>query len=757
MKKLLSLLLVVVLLIGIVSGCTTDSGQTPGGNEGDLPGNGETLEVTRYREYFSHLNLDKTMEIQYISGDKLSWAEKVLFESLQGILAKKQSRLYIAYSGAERQWFKVLEADYGINFVKVDDPYTLLEQYKNEIKDMGYVSYDAVTDDNYQAAPQKIAESVNNACTIAGQENYLVVEESLQEKMESMGFTKKDDGTKYTSFTLFEKYKDGLNKGIFINQRPGCHQTRDFGIAIGALYFYAYTDKTWSELEQIYDWMDDGGIIMGWHNNEPKGVEMGSKYQIMTLPSDYAENLSVYAALSKEDGNAAYTQKEQSDNFAGTDKHYVAFMLTDGDNMTYHLNDVLGDRGFNENVDRYGDVSWTLTPLMYDFAPQVLTHYYKTMTANDNFICSLSGVGYINPGYWPKDKLGTFADTTAYYMQQTGLSSIAMIFDGNTIGAEMAQDRNRNSTTLQYVADTFSKYDTVNGGFFYFGDRYVPEDSNAGGVTWSNGKPFISLRGGTWFASVTDADGDEKREVELAKLAYKVNNRTKDATVIEGYSVMFLTAGLSDVYEKDYETFVSMLDEDVVVVSCDELLKIMTENVEDKTSRNYINDPDYTGFHYNQISKAKYENKLHYYIRTQKVFELPYSGALQTEFKNGMGSWVAEKTKAAASGATSGIQGDAFAVQVKTDNGGYEPDFYLYNNFAIPNQEKVTLTITGNFSGKQMRVRVFDNHRMTNVMEYTAVNNQPVEVDISKFKGKNISIVIELKNGESQIQKIEIK
>lgn len=752
MKKFLFLIFTIALILGTFSGC--QEGKTNMG----------TTEVARYREYFSHLNVDINKEMQYISGDNLSFEEKVLFSSLQGILAKKESRLFISYSGAERKWFKVLEEDYGFNFVKVEDPYALLEQYKEEIKNMGYVSYVSVTDDNYQEEEEKIAQSINNACTISGQESYLVVGDTVKDKVESMGFVQMEDGTQYTSYELFEKYKTTLNTGIILNQRPGIYHLRDFGIAIGALYFYAYTDKTWNELEQIYEWMDDMGIIMGWHNNEPKGVEMGSKYQVMTLPSDYAFNLTVYAALSANDNNEKVSQKEQSNNFEGTDKHYVAFMLSDGDNMTYHLSDVLGDRGFNENVDRFGAVSWTLTPLVYDFAPHLLTHYYSSMTSKDNFVCSLSGVGYINAGCWPKDKLNDFAKTTAYYMGQTGLSNIAMIFDGNTISGEMAQDRNRNSSTLQFVADTFSKYEEVKGGFFYFGDRYVPDDFNAGGVTWSEGKPFVSLRGGTWFANVTDGDGDQKREVELAKLAYKINHRTKDATVIEGYSVMFLTAGLSDVYEKDYATLVSMLDEDVVVVSCDELIEIMTENVKDKTSRNYITDPDYTGFHYDQINSTEYEQMLHYYIRTEKVFSLPYSSSLRTEFKNGIGSWATQITRAAADDVTCDIQNQGGAgvlsISIPADNGGYEPDVYLYNNFILPDKETVTLQIVGNFEDTFMRVRVFEDHRICNATEFTAIdtagNYQTIKIDLSKFKGKNISVIIELKNGESAIREIGI-
>lgn len=74
----------------------------------------------------------------------------------------------------------------------------------------------------------------------------------------------------------------------------------------------------------------------------------------------------------------------------------------------------------------------------------------------------------------------------------------------------------------------------------------------------SNEKPFVSFRESLWDANVSD-------------LAYRINNYKRDYTSIEGYTLINLhpwSMQYSDIYQ-----LISLLDEDVVVVSPNNLIK----------------------------------------------------------------------------------------------------------------------------------------------------------------------------------------
>ena len=742
--------ILIIMAMMTLFGCDTGKG----GEGGSTPGPVETVEGINFREYFSNLNLEAGSEIYYIEGESLSIEERILFSSLQGIIAKTKSELFIKYSGATTTWFKSLKEDFGITFTKIRKPYELLEMYKDRIKDSGYVTYESVTQENYKTEDRKKSESVNNACTIAGQENYLVVGSTIEEKVKEYGFEKKDDGMNYTSYELFEKYKENLNKGFLMHQKFSNFQIRDFGIAMGALFFYSYSDETLAELNQVHDWLNPMAVIMGWYEDEVGGVKLSSTKGNITVPSDYATNFTVYAALQVSD-DEPLKQKDYQERFAGKDKHYVAFMLTDGDNITYHLNDVYETKGLDTRTERTVPVSWTFIPMAYDLAPHLAKYYYRIMGENDNFIASLSGVGYINPGYWPEEYLDKFAATTADYMGKMDEEVVAMLIDGAS-KEDLLEGTNPEVNSLQEISDALSKYDSIKGGFFYFGGEYVPDKDTAGTVTWSNGKPFINLRGGTWFAG-NDVDRDE----ELAKLAYKINNRTKNAEVIEGYSVMVISAGTENAYENDLMTLTRMFDEDVVVVTCEELVKIMTENVKDKETSYVMHDEDYTAFHYSAgINKEDYE-KLRYDYMSRRVLKQDVSDVTSYKFSEDKGGWMSavvsdHKDTAIAEFADSQYH-TLSSGEVRSD---YLPDSYLYNKIRLPDEDGLKLSITGKFENADVRIKVIANDRIYTVYDYTTQNSggeyKTIEVDISKFKGCEASIIYEVRNGESYISAIEI-
>ena len=106
-------------------------------------------------------------------------------------------------------------------------------------------------------------------------------------------------------------------------------------------------------------------------------------------------------------------------------KIYVAFILSDGDNLQYleHLM-----RKLWANPDRGAvPMGWTVSPAMLDAMPGALNYYWQTTTSNDNLISGPSGYGYTYPNTWTDEKLlKQFVAKTEDYNKRAGLRVITI-------------------------------------------------------------------------------------------------------------------------------------------------------------------------------------------------------------------------------------------------------------------------------------------------------------------------------------------
>jgi len=172
-------------------------------------------------------------------------------------------------------------------------------------------------------------------------------------------------------------------------------------LSIPLSIFETFTNKILSSL-------DDLSAIMGWGPDESTTVEEVSKANGgFVHASDYAKNL---ATLSNFDIPQQY-QKEPVNaqlDLIGTEEpenvHTVCFLMTDGDNIQWLLND------FTSNSDWWASpyrgqvpLGWTISPGLTELAPSVMKWLYDNSTRNVNqtagdfFVAGPSGIGYSNP------------------------------------------------------------------------------------------------------------------------------------------------------------------------------------------------------------------------------------------------------------------------------------------------------------------------------------------------------------------------
>lgn len=92
-------------------------------------------------------------------------------------------------------------------------------------------------------------------------------------------------------------------------------------------------------------------------------------------------------------------------------KHYIAFMVNEGDTMKCAASMML--HGSWLEAERGSlPINWGISPYLCEKYPGMMAYFYETMTPNDYFFDGPAGYAYIKPKDFPKDLLFPFAEKT---------------------------------------------------------------------------------------------------------------------------------------------------------------------------------------------------------------------------------------------------------------------------------------------------------------------------------------------------------
>lgn len=170
-----------------------------------------------------------------------------------------------------------------------------------------------------------------------------------------------------------------------------------------------------------------------WHGHgqgldENQGVALGSRFGKVTVVSDHNHNLSVFSGVTK----AELKQKPQAPTpRLDPSKVYIAFTMSDGDNLSTWPGYFRGY--FEDPLHGTIPIGWGMTPALIEVAPTMAQWYYDRATPNDEFICDVSGIGYIYPPDWAtalRDRdaaFRSFYDWTARSMQRMDMRTIRLM------------------------------------------------------------------------------------------------------------------------------------------------------------------------------------------------------------------------------------------------------------------------------------------------------------------------------------------
>lgn len=530
---------------------------------GSVPEAKNEAELSELADLFDSYTISDEVLVVSISG--ISKDERSAIQCLQGLVSKDKASIFINYGQDAKTELAELE-NAGCKLLYTDENgnnwtlKNLIPRFSSYIKDNGYVLYtDADT-----------TEQINMAFNYTTVSGWLAVPASAESIVKELGMKKCEDLTDdwiTVSYQreFYEKYKDEFRKDSLVHLYAEASGLRDFAVQQKIFITFAkddnYIERAFRE-ELLRD-LEPASVILGWCQYEVKYTEAVSAFGHYVVPSDHSFNMSLLNCLDLgEIRLGSETQAPELD----TTKHYVAIVYSDGDNAQWISN---GYREFHtwQTYDIDSPITWTFAPLMNEFSPVALKKA-KNNAGDDSFITGPSGVGYGRVSKMSAEELESYSDLTAATMLKTGLTTMTLLDEPLNLPEGVFLNK------LSY----FARYDNIRGGILQIDPtRYA---GGEGKVFFTNDKPFVSVRLSLWHPS---GNADEVTQEWLKEQADIVNNYPADINSINGYSVINVhpwTVGPDDL-----KYFVSQLDSDVAVISADELIAAVTENVPHKTAK----------------------------------------------------------------------------------------------------------------------------------------------------------------------------
>lgn len=496
-----------------------------------MPADNQSIELRVYWRGTSYTKVDWVAVQQNASS-----AEMYLFASLKGIVNRTKPRIFSyegdAFAEGPYTWLQSL----GLSYTEHSDKWGLIAKYRNEIA--GLIVYD----------PAQI-HTVNLATVLARNRRALIASPLLLSRLTAAPYNlpvlldlRGQFSSKLQVYqTLYNTYWPNLNHRLLIGLNPDVHKAalREYATALGTAVIWLDPNiaAESSLLNSFLSSMPAGSNYMGWWPEEAPGVQRASQYGIATIASDWCSNLTMHSGTSR-----TVTVKPTPPKPVLQNKIYVAFILSDGDNLQYveHLM-----RKLWNNPDRGSvPIGWTLSPAMLDAMPGALNYFYQTATDNDNLISGPSGYGYVYPNSFPnQQRLNQFVAKTEDYNRRAGFR-VTTIWNTITGGID------------QNVGQSFATFAPSLLG--------LTAQNTGGGLTiYNNSLPGMAL-------SCNYCTGEQAMKDHIATAAAGWNGTAPRFIIIQAQP-------WTDVKPTNFKNVANSLNDDYIVVRPDHIFQLIRE------------------------------------------------------------------------------------------------------------------------------------------------------------------------------------
>ncbi len=478
-----------------------------------------------------------------VSRASLSPAEKVLVLTLQGIIARNRPGLWIDASGWEG--FNTDLADrHGIIFHPAPaGVQALLDAFRSAVD--GYVLYD-MTD-----------ESKTVAASLAGPWKAVAVDSSLEEVAKAAGLPMLLDARGRDAAWCHQQYKPIFATDILAsptNDAQFSGYLLDFAAARSAFVFHGKNDEFTTSVVA-----DAGGapIVYGWGPDEHDLVWRVSLGGGGVVGGDWSSNLSTLSLVRepvlKQPGTPVTVPPVED----GT--HYVAFVISDGDNLHFLQNTFNTENWFADPKRGTFPMTWEMTPSAAETTPSIMAWYYANASPLDTFIAPPSGIAYSFPCYNPS--MGAFVDQTVSAMVKADQRLVTIMDDANGMeGVDQYLDRPE-------IAGALYK-------------DYRGYNDHKGAVRFHNNKAAMAYRYMIWHTGrEVDTPPGLAKALNQAPANPRHDAGSYSLVAIHAWSEWFDSPMGKGAYSAAAWT-ISMLQPHVRVVSAEEILGHLTRDLE---------------------------------------------------------------------------------------------------------------------------------------------------------------------------------
>jgi hypothetical protein len=197
---------------------------------------------------------------------------------------------------------------------------------------------------------------------------------------------------------------------------------RDYIVANSAPAFWLDPDVTAEAtlFAQILKIFDPDTAYLGWFPNgdEMPGVTLCAQNSAYVVAADVFYNGTAFSGVRapiRHTPPPAKIPKLQN-------KIYLTLIMVEGDNIQYNQHRMR--QMWDDPTRGQVPLGWSVSVLLRDIAPAMLSYYQETQTPNDLLVAGPSGAGYTYPAVWPSSTLPHYMKRSGEYMQSTGMRTL---------------------------------------------------------------------------------------------------------------------------------------------------------------------------------------------------------------------------------------------------------------------------------------------------------------------------------------------
>eukprot|EP01106_Pelomyxa_sp_JSP_P003214 TRINITY_DN1483_c0_g1_i1.p1 TRINITY_DN1483_c0_g1~~TRINITY_DN1483_c0_g1_i1.p1 ORF type:complete len:526 (+),score=97.98 TRINITY_DN1483_c0_g1_i1:37-1578(+) len=468
----------------------------------------------------------------------LSAAYRLLANSLSGVVAQQRTTgdfLFLKDSATSfTLWLNEMATQYpeiSIHYDYSNNVQGLLSKFTPML--LGYTICNSTTTDG-----------ARNAMAISGITSTVVATPETVQDVKNTGLQQLYNADSYTPSALFSKFESLWSTTILSHQNDPRYLT-DYASFTKAFNFYDNTLETVLATNALNHLLPSSAVL-GWGGDEYGFVNHATLKSKYVHAADWSLNLPVYTNMALKSVETRANQTSTST----TPHHTVCFIMSDGDNIQWLMNDFATNTMWWASPNRgKAPLGWTIAPALSELAPMLMSYYQRTQTPLDELVSGPSGAGYMYPDHWPSTDLPGYVTLNNALMTKAKQSVLTVIGDTFSL-----------STCNTLLANS-----PATGLIWY---DYIDYAGMAGAVYWSSTNKVIT--GPRYILS-------SSMGLLPDQLASLLNAASTDVTSPNAYSIVAVhcwTMSVDDVLKT-----ISLLDSDVLVVSPSEILASIAANI----------------------------------------------------------------------------------------------------------------------------------------------------------------------------------